>query len=417
MIELITVTADPSLDSDAAPALARQLETEGLRVRARRVVPAEDGPVGEALRQAIEGGGLVVGLADGEASEVLHRALARRLGSRLVLSARALDALAAMYAARGQAMPRRVEGQALVPQGASVLVGSPAGAPGLLAETPGALVALVPGHVAPALALLREHVLPRLGPRPAEPVVVAHTLRLAGLGLTAVEAGCAEALRGAADVSARALEADGEVWVRIRLRGPSAGATEARLHQLEPALRAAFGDAWYGRDDETLEGVVGRLLRACGWTVALAESCTGGLVGHRLTQVGGSSAYFERGLVVYSNAAKQGLLGVSAEILGRHGAVSAECAEAMARGVRAHAGTDLGVSVTGIAGPEGGTPAKPVGTVFVGLADGRTVVSHRYRFDRDREGNKASSAVMALDLIRRHCLVAVAGAQARVDDG
>ena len=140
-----------------------------------------------------------------------------------------------------------------------------------------------------------------------------------------------------------------------------------------------------------------------GFTVALAESCTGGLVGHRLTQVAGSSAYFERGFVVYSNEAKQALLGVPEAVLREHGAVSAACAEAMARGARERAGTDVGVSVTGIAGPDGGTPTKPVGTVFVGLADRQGAVVERHRFDRDREGNKALSAVRALDLLRRRC--------------
>ncbi|MGH7318323.1 MAG: CinA family protein, partial [Candidatus Rokuibacteriota bacterium] len=165
-----------------------------------------------------------------------------------------------------------------------------------------------------------------------------------------------------------------------------------------------LGVAWYGSEDEALEAVVGRLLRVRGLTVALAESCTGGLVGHRLTQVPGSSAYVERGLVVYSNAAKQSLLGVPEAVLAQHGAVSAECADALARGVRGHAGTDLGLSVTGIAGPEGGTPTKPVGLVFIGLADAQGAVVRRYRFDRDREGNKALAATMALDHVRRYCL-------------
>jgi nicotinamide-nucleotide amidase len=140
--------------------------------------------------------------------------------------------------------------------------------------------------------------------------------------------------------------------------------------------------------------------------VALAESCTGGLVGHRLTQVPGSSAYVERGFVVYSNAAKQALLGVPEAVLRQHGAVSAACAEAMARGARERAGADVGLSITGIAGPDGGTPTKPVGTVYVGLADAQGAVVEHHRFDRDREGNKALSAVHALDLLRRRCLEA-----------
>jgi nicotinamide-nucleotide amidase len=144
----------------------------------------------------------------------------------------------------------------------------------------------------------------------------------------------------------------------------------------------------------------------------VAESCTGGLIGHRLTDVAGSSAYFERGVVVYSNAAKQALLGVPTSLLARFGAVSAECADAMARGVRQQAGAGLGLSVTGIAGPDGGTPTKPVGTVFIGFADARGATVERHRFGGDRERNKVLAALHGLDLVRRQCLAragAVAG--------
>jgi len=402
--ELLTITPDPAVGAEAAPALARFLGGQGLPVRGCRVVVAEEHAVERALREAVGAGGLVVCLGEGDGPEVIRQALARLLGSRLVLSDRVLEAVTATYAARGQAMPRRAEGLALIPQGTTVLIGADGGEPGLLAEPTGALVAVLPSAVPLAIALAREHVLPRLPKRGAEPVTLVRTLRLVGLDPASVEAGLGTALRGVEGVTARALEVGGEMWVRLRLRGPTVAAAEALLRSVEPALRGALGPAWYGSDDETLEDVVGRLLRARGLTVALAESCTGGLVGHRLTQVPGSSAYFERGLVVYSNAAKQTLLGVPERVLAKHGAVSAACAEAMARGIRSQAGTDLGVSITGIAGPEGGTPTKPVGTVFIGLADARGAVSHRYRFDRDREGNKALSAVMALDRIRRYCL-------------
>ena len=402
--ELVTVTPDPGLATDAAPALARFLEGQGIPVRACRAVVAEEGETERALSQAVEAGGLVTCLGEGDGAEIVRQALARLLGSRLVLSDRVLDAVAAAYARRGQAMPRRAEGLALIPQGTAVLLPADGGEPGLLVETAGALVAVLPNDARLAIALVREHLLPRLSRRGAEPVTLLRTLRLVGLDLADTEARLAAALRGTEGATGRAVEAGGEVWVRLRLRGPTAAAAQALLRELEPALRAELGVAWYGEDDETLEGVVGRLLTARGLTVALAESCTGGLIGHRLTEVAGSSAYFERGLVVYSNAAKQALLGVPEAVLRQHGAVSGECAEAMARGARLHAGTDLGLSVTGIAGPEGGTPQKPVGLTFIGLADARTATVHRYRFDRDREGNKALAAVRALDLIRRYCL-------------
>ena len=144
------------------------------------------------------------------------------------------------------------------------------------------------------------------------------TLRLVGLDVGTAEAQLQAALRGAEGVTGHVVDTGEECWARLRLRADSPATAAAVFDALEPALRGAFGPAWYGVDDETLEGQVGRLLRARGWTVALAESCTGGLVGHRLTQVGGSSAYFERGFVVYSNAAKQTLLGVP-----EHGAAGA----------------------------------------------------------------------------------------------
>jgi nicotinamide-nucleotide amidase len=403
--ELLTVSADPAgMGADAALAVGRILEREGCPIRASRVVPDEEEAVERALREAAAEGGLVVALGEADGAGTLRQALARCLGTRLILSGRALDALTGAYAARGQALPGRAEQMALVPQGAAVVAPAEPGEPGLLAEMGSAAILVVPAVPSVAMALARAHLLPRLERAGAGPVVVVRTLRLVGPDGATAEAELQAALRGAVGVSGHVLDVGEERWARIRLRADSRAGAEAAFASLEPALRRAFGAAWYGVDDETLEVVVGRLLRAQRMTVALAESCTGGLVGHRLTQVSGSSAYFERGFVVYSNEAKQELLGVPESVLRQHGAVSAPCAEAMARGARERAGTDFAVSVTGIAGPDGGTPTKPVGTVFIGLADRQRAVVEHHRFDRDREGNKALSAVHALDLLRRRCL-------------
>jgi len=405
--ELVTVSGDPAgTVADAALAVGRLLERAGCPVRARRVVPAEEDGAERALRQAAAEGGYVVAVAEGDGAGPLRQALARCLGSRLVLSNRALDLVAGAYAARGHAVPGRAEQLALVPQGATVLAAPEPGEPALLAELGDALVLVLPPLPATAVSLAKAHLLPRLAEGRGGSLVLARTLRLVGLEVSAAEAQLQAALRGAEGATGHVVDTGEECWARVRVRADSPTRGEAAFGALEPALRGAFGLAWYGVDDETLEAVVGRLLRGRGFTVALAESCTGGLVGHRLTQVAGSSAYFERGFVVYSNEAKQTLLGVSESVLREHGAVSAPCADAMARGARERAGTDLGVAVTGIAGPDGGTPAKPVGTVFVALADRQGTVVERYRFDRDREGNKALSAVRALDLLRRRCLEA-----------
>jgi nicotinamide-nucleotide amidase len=403
--ELVTVSADPAgMGADAALAVGRVLERGGCPIRARRIVPDEEEAVERALREAAAEGGVVVAVGEADGAGTLRQALARCLGSRLVLSSRALDVLTSAYAARGQALPGRAEQMALVPQGATVVTPTEPGEPGLLAEMGSAAILVVPAVPAVAVALARAHLLPRLERAGAGPVVLVRTLRLVGSDAGAAEAQLQAALRGVDGVSGHVFDVGEECWARVRLRADSRVAAEATFSALEPALRGAFGVAWYGVDDETLEAVVGRLLRAHHLTVALAESCTGGLVGHRLTQVSGSSAYFERGFVVYSNEAKQALLGVPESVLRQHGAVSAPCAEAMARGARERAGADVGVSITGIAGPDGGTPTKPVGTVFIGLADRRGAIVERHRFDRDREGNKALSAVHALDLLRRRGL-------------
>jgi nicotinamide-nucleotide amidase len=405
-VELLTLTSDPAAGdtgSGTAAMLARLFTRQGVVVRGQRWVSLAEEEVDRALRQAVEGGGLVVCLGDGEGGDAARHALARLLGARLVLSDNALDALAAAYARQGRAMPRRAEALALVPRGATVLVTAP-GEPGLLAEAGLTLIALLPADAGTATALATEHLLPRVAPQGGGPVTLVRTLRLVGLDLAEAWARLDGLLRGVTTMSAHPVEVAGEVWVRLALREATATAAGQRFRELTPALRDALGPAWYGTDDERLEAVVGRLLHERGLTVALAESCTGGLIAHRLTDISGSSRYFERGLVVYSNAAKQALLGVPEALLARHGAVSAECAEAMARGVRDHAGTDLGLSVTGIAGPEGGSAAKPVGTVFIGLADARAATVERHRFPRDREGNKALSALRGLDLLRRYCL-------------
>jgi nicotinamide-nucleotide amidase len=405
--ELVSVSADPAgIGAGAALAVGRVLEREGCPVRARRVVPDEEEAVERALRQAAAEGGLVVAVGEGDSAGTLRQALARCLGSRLVLSSRALEALTSAYSAQGQAVPGRAEQRALVPQGSTVVAPAAPGESGVLAELGSAVVLVLPAAPAIAVALARMHLLPRLARAGAGPIVEVRTLRLVGLDVGTAEAQLQAALRDVAGATGQVVDTGEECRARIRLRADTPAAADAAFVALEPALRSAFGAAWYGVDDEALEVVVGRLLRARRLTVALAESCTGGLVSHRLTQVAGSSAYFERGFVVYSNEAKQALLGVPESVLREHGAVSAPCAESMARGARERAGTDLGVSVTGIAGPDGGTPTKPVGTVFVSLADRQNAVVERHRFDRDREGNKALSAVRALDLLRRRCLEA-----------
>ncbi len=379
------------------------LLAEGLPVASRQFVDQDEPALEAALRHALEAYPLVVVLAGagGAAGEIVRRTLARVTGARLVLNERVLHALQDAFRQRDRAMPRRAERLALLPQGAT-LWPVPAGEPGWLLETPTASVIVLPAGDAGLGDVLDRHLLPYARERFAgKDAVLVRTLRTIGAAPADVEERLAAFLGHEGEAAVTCLPVDDEVWVRIRARAATLALAAAALARVEVEVRAELGIDCYGADAETLEQVVGRLLLDRKLTLAVAESCTGGLVGHRITNVPGSSAYFERGVMVYSNRAKQEMLGVPESVLRAHGAVSGQCAEAMARAMAGAAGTACALAITGIAGPDGGTPSKPVGTVFIGLTVLGDTQSRRYRFLGDRESVKWQSSQMALDMLRR----------------
>ncbi len=396
-VRVVAVAADAASGGDPTAPVQAALVAAGVPVDGRVLVD-DDEPALERALGADASLTVVVAGPGGSAGETVRRVLARLSGTRLVLNDRMLAALEAAYRRHDRPLPRRAERQALLPQGATPWP-TGEGEPAWTVETPHGAFAVVPRGT-PSAALSAQLVdLARslVGTRR----VVARILHVAGVSLGDVEDRLADWLGREGDVSVSTVPADGEVWVRLRARGATPEAATAALEAVESRVVAALGEDCYGRDGETLEQVVGRRLQARRLTVATAESCTGGLLGHRLTNVAGSSAWFERGVVVYSNRAKEELLGVPDAVLKAHGAVSAPCAEAMARGICAAAKTPCGVAITGIAGPDGGTPDKPVGTVFIGVAVAGEVTAHRFRFPGDRAAVKWQSAQMALDMLRR----------------
>jgi nicotinamide-nucleotide amidase len=194
--------------------------------------------------------------------------------------------------------------------------------------------------------------------------------------------------------------------VRLRITARSATPREAQaaIQEVERSILERAGQVVYGFEREEIEDVVGRLLSERAWTIAVAESCTGGLITDRLTNVPGSSRYVERGYIVYSNASKVQELGVSSQLLRQHGAVSREVAEAMAFGARTKANADVGISTTGIAGPAGGTAEKPVGLVWIGYSDREETTALRFQFGNDRRRVKERASQTALDVVRRKLL-------------
>jgi nicotinamide-nucleotide amidase len=396
---VVTVGVAPGADEHDVAALVHALREAGLALTGRFAVDDDEDSLEHALAMAA-GVTVIVTGAGSSAGDVVRRTLARVAGARLVLSDRALEALTERYRRRDRPLPRRAERLALLPQGATSWVSTDAD-PAFALETGDRLIAVLP-RGADLAALARRHLLPLLAERSgALEAVATRTLRTAGVSIADVEERLAGLNGDAAITVLPAGSGDFEVWVRVVARGP--GAVD-RLARVEREVAAALGEDCYGRDDETLERVVGRLLIERRLTLSVAESCTSGLLGHRLTDIAGSSAYFERGVLVYSNQAKQDLLGVPEAILRTHGAVSAPCAEAMVRGICARSGNPVGLAITGIAGPDGGTATKPVGTVFIGVAVSGEVEARRFQFAGDRSSVKWQSTQMALDLLRRRLL-------------
>jgi nicotinamide-nucleotide amidase len=346
--------------------------------------------------------------------DLTFEVLARTFGRELVLHEPSLEAIRAFFARVGRPMAEINAKQAWLPAGAEALPNPVGTAPGCQLEVPAAegagrvLFLCMPGVPRELAKMMDEQVLPRIAARRAAAgrpasVVRAVLLRTFGLG----ESNLDEELRDVAregDVVLGFRTAFPDNYLRPVARGATAAEAEARLAKVCDAIRERLGALVYGSGDETMEQVVGALLAARGQSLATAESCTGGLVGARLTAVPGSSRYYRGGVVAYADAAKEELLGVPGELLRRHGAVSAEVARAMAEGARGRLGADLAVATTGISGPGGGSAEKPVGLVYVGFASAAGSEAHELRFPLDRERHRALTAQVALDRVRRHLL-------------
>jgi nicotinamide-nucleotide amidase len=386
--------------------LARLLEEWGARVRQHQTVGDTVEAIGAALQQALGRARLVVmtGGLGPTPDDVTRKAIAQALNRPLSLDPAILETLRARWEARGGrgAMPANNELQALVPRGAEALANSVGSAPGLRFEVGGATVFVLPGVPDEMVAMSREWLAPWVREHSGGRVehVTLHTIGIWESVLAERLADLPALLPGHAIAY---LPSFGSVDVRVTLPAGVADVVAARARVYE-CVRERVGAYVFGDGDDTLESVVGSLLRERGLWLAVAESCTGGLLSGRITAVAGSSGWFERGVVCYSNASKTALAGVPPELIEKHGAVSEEVARALARGIAERAGTAVGVGVTGIAGPGGGTPEKPVGTVHV-AACGPSGEGHRLlRLPGPREIVRERSVKAALDCLRRTLL-------------
>ena len=382
-----------------------------LDIETRFHASVRDDPVDmeDALRRAAARSDitLVSGGLGPTRDDLTIEALARTFGRRLQVDRASLEEIKAFFARFGREMAPNNAKQASFPEGAEVLPNPIGTAPGCLLEESGTLLFCMPGVPRELQRMMDEQVLPRISKRLAgaegRPVVRAALLRTFGIGESNLDEELADIAREDG-VSLGFRTAFPDNYLRPVVRGDTASEAETKLARICDAIRERLGPLVYGSDAETMEEVVGGLLRERGKTLAVAESCTGGLLGERITAVPGASDYFLGGAVTYSDRAKVALLGVPEQILREHGAVSEPVVLAMADGARERFGADLAVSTTGIAGPGGGSDEKPVGLVWVGFSDGGETAAQEFEFPLDRSRHRMATAQVALDWVRRALL-------------
>jgi nicotinamide-nucleotide amidase len=384
--------------------LTEQLNQLGVDVIRKSVVPDDRRALREAFAKALERADLVIatgGLGPTE-DDVTREALADLLERRLLPNAQVLREIRERFARRGRTMTPNNERQALVPEGATVFPNAFGTAPGLWLEARGRVVVLLPGPPSELRRIFTEQVRPLVEQRAGERRMAHRLLRVAGMSESNLDHRISAIYKQYEDVETTILATPEGIEIHVTLWSEDAAGAGRVLDELSGRMAMALGEAVFSVNGETLDEVVARELQLSGATIAVAESCTGGMVSARLTTIPGSSIFFLGGIVSYSNQMKASWVGVPAQLIEQHGAVSAEVAIAMAEGVRRSAGATLGVGITGIAGPGGGTPEKPVGTVHFALADAAGAQERLYRFGGDRGRIRHLASQTAMNMIRRY---------------
>jgi competence/damage-inducible protein CinA-like protein len=373
--------------------------------------------VGDNREHLVAAGRFALGRADivifmgglGPTEDDLTReAVAETLGAELRRDAEIVARLEQRFASRGWKMTANNAKQADIITGASVLPNSSGTAPGQWIggkyEGLERIILLLPGPPHELKTVFEEQCLERLRARLPEQFIATRVLRIALMPESQCDARVAPIYKRFTDVQTTILAGKGEIQLHLRKRGESAEEAERRLDDLATKLEEELGDFVFSDNGDSLEQIVGYHLQMREATLSVAESCTGGLVGERLTSVSGSSRYFRGGAIVYSNQLKTAFAGVPAGLIKKHGAVSREVAVALAQGIRKRCASTLGLSITGVAGPTGGSAEKPVGLVFHALADERGTEVIERTFPGDRERIRWFASQQALDMVRRRLL-------------
>src|SRR6202795_3538073 len=388
--------------------LTARLNKLGIEVTRKTVVGDDLAPLRNAFEEAAKRVELVIasgGLGPTE-DDRTRDAVADLLGRKLARDPAVMSRIEARFRQLGRKMSEVNARQAMVPEGATVLDNDRGTAPGLWLDAGGRIVILLPGPPHELKAMFSAQVEPRLARLSTGVRLVTRELRIAGMGESDVDQRIAPIYTRHGDVQTTILTAPGEIQVHLRAWSNDVPEADRLLHGIQDSIVLTLGESVFTTEGESMEEVVARELTRHQATIATAESCTGGLLAERLTRISGSSAYFLGGVVSYSNTLKSAWVDVPAGIIESRGAVSSEVAIALADGIRRRTGATLGVGITGIAGPTGGTPEKPVGTVHVAIADAAGSKERAIRYPGERDRIRWQASQTALDLVRRYFLYA-----------
>jgi nicotinamide-nucleotide amidase len=386
--------------------LTEKLNEIGIEVKLKTIVGDDRLRLEETIRDAVKRSDIVIstgGLGPTE-DDITRTVSAVAIGRELVYLEELEHDLRERFRRWGREMPEINKRQAFVIEGAEVLPNPNGSAVGMSVEIKDKFFVILPGPPRENQPMFNDFILPKLREKAGEIFVKRRFMRVSGIGESAVDEAIAPIYKSYEHVETSILFNKSEIELHLSAQSGSEVEADRILDELAAKIAEKLGIAVFAMNGETMEEVIGNLLKTRGKTLSLAESCTGGLVAHRITEVSGSSDYFIEGTVTYANEAKINTLSVPKELIEAHGAVSAEVAEAMARGMRERSKTDFAISVTGIAGPTGGTEEKPVGTVFIGYADDTQVKSFKILLPGDRYLIRWRASQAALDYLRRQVL-------------
>ena len=388
--------------------IGKELIENNINVVRSSVVPDSEPEIIQEFKNSLEENDLVIvtgGLGPTH-DDITRKCIVNFFSTELVRNDEVLEDIKSLFKKRGRKVTKANEGQALVPKIANVIRNSLGTAPGVWIEKENKIFVAMPGVPYEMKEMMTSYVIPALKERigESETFTVRKTLLTTGIPESTLFEKIGDLNELLGDSKLAFLPSQFGVRLRITSEGKSEEEAGNKITEIEQKIRSKTGRYIFGKEDELLEEVIGKILAERGLTLAVAESCTGGLVSNMLTNVGGSSAYFERGIVSYSNAAKVEILKVNEDMIADHGAVSIEVARQMAEGVKSISGTDIGLSTTGIMGPTGATADKPVGLVYVGICDDKVCTAKEFQFGDDRVLNKQRAAQAALEMLRRHLL-------------